>query len=99
MPQASCCFCRAPFTAWRVDPLHTPGPLIACWLCGVARRLKYDHVIHSVDADYLLKLLRAAGDEWLANFKRVEALKGVLPRPALELIAKELGVINWELSE
>lgn len=42
--------------------------------------------------------LQEAGDEWLVNFKRVKALKG-LPRRALDLIAKKLEVTHWELSE
>lgn len=43
--------------------------------------------------------LQQEADEWLANFERVKALEGVLPKPALDVIAKELGVKDWELSE
>ncbi len=56
------------------------------------------HSWYSSEIGFVQRNIQRAGDEWLANNARVEALSGVLPRPALEIVARELGVKYWELN-
>lgn len=58
----------------------------------------YTDQMEKFEVQWLKERLQEAGDEWLANNARVEVLSKVLPRPALEIVARELGVKYWELN-
>ena len=88
MVNLRCCFCRS--VLWMNAPLHVPNMMLtACHLCGVAKGMKVKGMFYSVSSDYLLRLLRAAGDEWLREYGGIQAAKA-LPQPIWEAIEEWL---------
>lgn len=78
-------------------PLH--GPDFFCFECLCElHEWRLGSKAYDVEVTWARARLQEAGDEWVANNARVEALRGVLPRPALEIVARELGVKYWELN-
>lgn len=67
--------------------------------CPEVLRVTQSKSWYEKEIELVTASIKRLGDEWHANFERVKALEGVLPQPALAIVARELGVKDWELSE